>query len=297
MNIRFVIIFILIFNSLNSQSFPVTLKVVDLDSSTSIQGAVVFIDELHFEDTETDEFGIAYFENVPQGKIGLNIRKQGYIPIKETFNVTNDKKNNSIYIRLKKLENEPQTKKPNDSFSFDHSPGTIIIGGNNSGVIQGDNSFFDNSKTFVNPKVEVPKPKIKLYSVDSLNVLTYNNPRANRRANRRANSRAKEKVDSLANLPGPFYKTLVVFKYYSEIQRSNIDFQFLLKSTFHVDVRYVEGIYEYSSFEHLGKILGRRIFSPQNGTYEFTIYTLTPISSIFNSLQIRMNDINAEIEK
>lgn len=37
----------------------------------------------------------------------------------------------------------------------DNSPGAIIIGGNNSGVIQGDNSFYDNSKTYIDDKQDL----------------------------------------------------------------------------------------------------------------------------------------------
>lgn len=286
-----ILIFFLSFlatTSISSQSYPVTFKVIDLDSSNVIRGAIVFIDELHFEDTETDEFGIAYFENVPQKKININIRKQGYIPIRETFNVTDKKENNTILVKLKRLNQQLINSKQRESINIDKSPGTIIIGGDNSGIIQGDNSYLDNSTTYINPKAEIPKPIIKSLAVVYSDRPEFDPP-----------LKEYEKTDTALIKDRLVFKTFIRFKYYSEFQRSNIDFRVRSWEIQDVNVKYLGGMYTTQNIvmPETGKIMGKRIVYPENGEYELTFYSKVPLRDTWKFIEVKMNDIVATIEK
>lgn len=273
---------------INSQSYSVTFKVIDLDSSSAIKGAIVFIDELHFEDTETDEYGIAYFENVPKIKININIRKQGYTPVRETFNVTDKKENNTILVKLKRIDKQPINLKQKESINVDKSSGTIIIGGDNSGIIQGDNSYLDNSTTYINPKAEIPKPIIK-----SLSIVYSDRPEFN------PSLKEHEKTDTALIKDSLVFKTFIRFQYYSEFQRSNIDFRVRSWDIQDVNVKYLGGMYTTQNIvmPETGKIMGKRIIYPENGEYELTFYTKLPLKDTWRFIEVKMNDIVATIEK
>ena len=280
--------FFMAFTSLNSQSFSVTFKVIDLDSSSAVSGALVFIDELHFEDTETDDYGIAYFEDVPQGKININIRKQGYAPIREQFNVTDKKENNAVLVKLKRLDEQSKIARKREPINIEDSPGTIIIGGDNSGIIQGDNSYLDNSRTYINPKAEIPKPKIKSIAIEYSDVPELYPP-----------IKENELNDTALIKDRLVFKTLIRFKYYSEVQRSNMDFRVRSWNIQDVRVKYVGGMFTSKDIimTETGKVMGKRIIYPENGEYELTFYNKVPLKDTWKYIEVQMNDIVAIIEK
>lgn len=150
--------FLLSWASLIAQGYSITIKVIDQENSVEISGALIFIDELHFNDTESDEYGVAFYENIPEGKITVNVRKAGYTPYRETVNVTRELKHNTFLIKMLKV---PENKKSSDSLGLQrnnaitNSPNAVVVGDNNSGVVMGSNSYLDNSKTYVDNKLRL----------------------------------------------------------------------------------------------------------------------------------------------
>lgn len=279
----------LIFLSISyGQSSALTIKVVELDSSVEISRAIVFIDELHYEDTETDERGIAYFEKVPIGKIILNVRKPGFLPIRESVNVTTNIKLNTALVKLQKIATPKIDAQNTPTLDIDNSFGSIIVGGDNLGIVQGENSFIDNSKTYITSKVEIPKPKIKLLSVDYSDQPDFIPP-----------LKENEKIDTALIKERLVYKSFIRFKYYSEIQRSNIDFRVRSWSIQNVEVECTTGNYTTANIilPETGKIMGKRVYTPENGEYQLTFYNKYPLKDIWKYVQIEMNEIVAEIEK
>lgn len=122
MKIRLFCIFlysILCSNFSFSQDLPLTVKVIDKENSKGVSNALVYIDELHYSDQETDDSGIAYFQNLNEGKISINVRKVGYKNQKKQLNITKVIKDNTIEFLLEKVEK--------DSANFNALQGSVNI--------------------------------------------------------------------------------------------------------------------------------------------------------------------------
>lgn len=290
MKIRFsFLIFLLIFLNLSyGQTSSLSIKVIEFDSSVDISRAIVFIDELHFDDTETDEHGIAYFEKVPIGRVRLNVRKPGFSPIREDINVAADVKLNTVLIKLQKIAKQKDSIQNASTFKIDDSPGSVIVGRDNLGIIQGKYSHIDNSKTYINQKVEVPKPKIKLLSIDYSDQPEFTPP-----------LKEGEKIDTSILKERLVFKSFIRFKYYSEIQRSNMDFRVRSWGIQDVKIKCTTGNYTTSDIilPETGKIMGKRVYTPENGEYQLTFYCKYPLKDLWKYVEIEMNEIVAEIEK
>ena len=152
---------------------------------------------------------------------------------------------------------------------------------NSPGSINTVNQSGDN--TIINKKVEIPKPTVSLKSLGYIDNLV-----------------SEDLSNENKKLPKgekTLYKSYLEFEFKSEIQRSNIDFLVHASTIYHVKMRYGQGMFETSNWETNDKIKGKRFFSPQNGTYEMTIYTEKRLVDIWQFLRINMNDIEAEINK
>lgn len=95
--------------TLSSQSF-FRVKVIDEVSKESIEGAIVFIEEIPIGDKVTNRDGFVVYQNVPSDrKVRINIRKPGYVPEQEEVVANRDiGPDNNVVIELERESSEPQ---------------------------------------------------------------------------------------------------------------------------------------------------------------------------------------------
>lgn len=93
------------------------------------------------------------------------------------------------------------------------------------------------------------------------------------------------------------YKTFIRFQYYSDSKKDNLDFKVNISTIAHVQLRYVENMFQTSQFvTDLKVVKGIRCFDPANGTYELTFYTILPIENIWHFVRFYVNDKELDIQ-
>jgi hypothetical protein len=109
--IKYCIFFLLLFLPffLFSQS-PFRVKIIDAKTKLSIEGAIVFIEEIPIGDKTSDINGFVAYQNIPSDrKVNLNVRKIGYAPVKKSIVANADLgPDNNILVELQKESLSPQ---------------------------------------------------------------------------------------------------------------------------------------------------------------------------------------------
>lgn len=258
-----------------AQTSSLTIKVVNSDSMNGINSALVFIDELNFADTETDSYGVAYFENVPLGKISINIRKQGFKPYRGNFNVTNNPNHNSARIELVEISNHLHNRdslERNKGLEVVSSPGSIIMYGDNNTnqpLIQTTNQS-GGQNIAIKEEFDAPKPELRFGRVIRKNeivkevVLLKNSERINYPD---------------GNIPHLYRSTFTLF-YECEFPQTKIGFVLSRNDA----IEYRVGMYGVSRTPAPGNSAsghpGYIYLNPINGEYEVDVWTKSKIPDL-----------------
>jgi len=86
---------------LQAQGQRVTIKVVNASDQVEVESAIVEIEQIPGVVYTTDQNGIVIFKNVPEGRITIGARRNGYIKKTEfRYHVSSESKNNYFEISL-----------------------------------------------------------------------------------------------------------------------------------------------------------------------------------------------------
>lgn len=101
-----------IVNTISSQNYHMRVRIVDANEiQNAINGAYVEVEQLGLV-KETDKFGNVGFDDVPQGRVTINVTKPNYKKTTEfRFHVSPEEKNNIFEIQLKKIDIETKNTK------------------------------------------------------------------------------------------------------------------------------------------------------------------------------------------
>lgn len=84
-----------------AQGQRVTIKVINASDQVEVESAIVEIEQIPGVVYTTDQNGIVIFKNVPEGRVTIGVRKNGYIKKTEfRYHVSTEAKNNYFEIAL-----------------------------------------------------------------------------------------------------------------------------------------------------------------------------------------------------
>ena len=129
-----VFIFFLFLNIGFSQKYAATIQVTDIEGNP-LKGANVYIEQVKIDD-KTDDNGRITFINVPEGRITINVTKDGFKPETEyDRHVSSEEKNNVFQVKLEQKIDIQSKNVTGDSQN------TNINLGNNYGIIGNSNTI------------------------------------------------------------------------------------------------------------------------------------------------------------